>query len=131
MAANDWMRAADRDREETADILRGAYAEGRLDRAELDERTDAALRAQTWGELRRLITDIPPPSPDSGLPPDSARGPGPPLSPGQPRSWHPAYPGILILLAAITCVVIGAAARSIAVIAVAVLAASAVAIRRR
>jgi hypothetical protein len=49
MMADDWMRAADRDREETAEMLREAYAEGRLDHAELDERADAAFRAQTWG----------------------------------------------------------------------------------
>jgi DUF1707 SHOCT-like domain len=50
------------------EVLRQAYAEGRLDGAELDERTDAALRAKTVGELRGLIADIPRRGPAACLP---------------------------------------------------------------
>jgi hypothetical protein len=124
MMADDWMRAADRDREEIAEILREAYAEGRLDHTELDERTGAAFRAQTWGELRRLTADIPRPAPAASLPANELRRPGPPLA------RRALSLSTLMLTAAFACVVIGAAARSIAVVALAVLAGSAVAIRR-
>jgi DUF1707 SHOCT-like domain len=70
MAVHSWMRAADWDREQAVEVLRQAYAEGRLDGAELDERTDAALRAKTVGELRGLIADIPRRGPAACLPSD-------------------------------------------------------------
>lgn len=128
MAPDDWMRAADRDREGTAEILREAYAEGRLDRSELQERADAAFRARTWGELRRLTADIPPPDPNAGLPAGDlghlAHHHRPPLA------RRALSLSILMLAVVLACVVIGAAARSIAVVALAALMGSAVAIRR-
>lgn len=124
MAADEWMRAADRDREEAVEILREAYAEGRLDQAELDERTDAALRARTWGELRRLTADIPPPAPGADLPSAAVR------PSGQPLVRRAVSLSTLVLTAVFACVVIGAAARNIMVVALAVLVGSAVAIRR-
>lgn len=124
MAGDEWMRAADRDREEITEILREAYAEGRLDQAELDERTDAALRARTWGELRRLTADIPPPAPGADLPSAEVRRPGSPLV-RQAVSLS-----TLVLTAVFACVVIGAAARNIVIVALAVLVGSAVAVRR-
>jgi hypothetical protein len=54
------LRASDAERERTATALRDHYAAGRLDADELDERTDAAYAAKTVGELRRLVTDLPP-----------------------------------------------------------------------
>lgn len=129
MAANDWMRAADRDRERTVEILREAYAEGRLDHTELDERTGAAFRARTWGELRRLVADIPPPDPNAGLPAGEL---GRPASRARhrPPARRALSLSVLMLALLLACVVIGAAARNIAVVAVAALAGSAVAIRR-
>lgn len=53
------MRAANADRERTADVLRAGYAEGRLTKEEYDDRVEAALRAATYGELERLVADLP------------------------------------------------------------------------
>lgn len=131
MAADDRMRAADRDREGTVEILRKAYAEGRLDHAELDERTDAALRAQTWGELRGLIADIPPPAPAGGLPPDELGRQEPPIRPGPPSARRPTSLNVALLVTALVGVVIGVAARDLVLVAVAVLVGSTAAIRRR
>jgi hypothetical protein len=39
--------------------LRDHFAEGRLTRAELDERLTVALSARTAGDLRRLMADLP------------------------------------------------------------------------
>jgi hypothetical protein len=53
------VRASDAERDQAAEILRTAYAEGRLTRAELDERTGAAYAARTRADLRRLTGDLP------------------------------------------------------------------------
>jgi hypothetical protein len=53
------IRASDSDREGVVEILRQAYAEGRLDLGEFDERTTAAYAAKTWAQLRELTRDLP------------------------------------------------------------------------
>jgi type VI protein secretion system component VasF len=53
------LRAADRDRDEVAGILREHYAQGRLTMEEFDERSTAAVSAKTMGELRALTADLP------------------------------------------------------------------------
>jgi hypothetical protein len=52
------MRASDRDRGVVHDVLASAYAEGRLDRDELDERTAAVTSAKTYAELLPPIRDL-------------------------------------------------------------------------
>jgi hypothetical protein len=52
-------RASDSDRERTADHLRSAAADGRLDATELEERLDDAYRAKTLEELAPLTADLP------------------------------------------------------------------------
>src|SRR3954453_5203754 len=52
------MRASDRDRAVVHDVLAAAYAEGRLDREELDERTAAVTSAKTYAELLPPISDL-------------------------------------------------------------------------
>ena len=52
------MRASDRDRAVVHDVLASAYAEGRLDREELDERTRPVTAAKTYGELLPPIHDL-------------------------------------------------------------------------
>lgn len=59
MTADRRMRASDQDRENAVELLREAYAAGRLTREELDERSDAAYSARTWGELADLTFDLP------------------------------------------------------------------------
>ncbi|MFD9124474.1 DUF1707 and DUF4190 domain-containing protein [Kitasatospora sp. NPDC059571] len=53
------MRAAHADRERTVDVLKAAYAEGRLTAEEYSQRFDAAHRAQTYGQLAHLVSDLP------------------------------------------------------------------------
>jgi hypothetical protein len=75
MATDRAMRASDQDRESAAELLREAYVAGRLSR---EERAAAVYSATTWGELRDLTADLPPPAARTGLPSDlvaSRRGP--------------------------------------------------------
>ncbi len=53
------MRASDRDRAVIEAVLADAFAEGRLTRAEYDERADAALASRTLGDLVPLVADLP------------------------------------------------------------------------
>ena len=60
------LRVSDAERSEVADTLSKHYAEGRLDRAELDERLQRAMAAKTRRDLGGLLTDLPslvPPAP--------------------------------------------------------------------
>ena len=59
MASHSSLRASDGDRDAVAERLRRAAGEGRLEPDELEERLHAALRARTYGELRRLLADLP------------------------------------------------------------------------
>jgi hypothetical protein len=57
------MRASDRDRDIVLQVLADGFADGRLDRAEYDERAEVAGRARTLGELPPLIGDLVPSAP--------------------------------------------------------------------
>lgn len=52
------LRAADADRDVVLRVLTEAYAEGRLDPDELDERTSGAQAARTLGELPAFLADL-------------------------------------------------------------------------
>jgi len=52
------MRASDRDRAVVLDALSEAYAEGRIDRDELDDRTTAVDRAKTYADLVPPLHDL-------------------------------------------------------------------------
>ncbi|MEU7892696.1 DUF1707 domain-containing protein [Nonomuraea sp. NPDC049152] len=56
------MRAADLDRERTAEILRTAAGDGRLGMEEFHERLDQVYTAKTYAELDLLTHDLPTPS---------------------------------------------------------------------
>jgi hypothetical protein len=84
------VRAADADREATADRLRQHHAEGRIDVSEFQDRLDATYQAKTVGELRQLLSD---------LPRDQPRGPlgrGPRL---RPRWMVPWIPVVFLIIA--------------------------------
>jgi hypothetical protein len=53
------IRASDQERESVVDVLRDAYADGRLALDEFEERTSAAYAAKTWADLRELTSDLP------------------------------------------------------------------------
>lgn len=58
--AHATLRASDRDREVLHQLLAEAYADGRLDRAEHDERSAGVTAARTLGELPPLVSDLVP-----------------------------------------------------------------------
>src|SRR4051794_5807323 len=55
----DDMRASDADRQQMADRLRAALAEGRLDLSEYDDRLQRTYAAKTYGELKEVVADLP------------------------------------------------------------------------
>jgi hypothetical protein len=58
-ATGPGLRAADADRERTAERLRQSHADGRLDMAEFQHRLERCYQATTLGELAELVTDLP------------------------------------------------------------------------
>jgi hypothetical protein len=59
MARRSSLRASDADREQVAERLRKAAAEGRILAHELEDRLTTALRAKTYGELDAVTLDLP------------------------------------------------------------------------
>ena len=53
------MLCAAADRERTMDVLKAAFAEGRLTKSEFDERSAGVLTARTYADLNGLIADLP------------------------------------------------------------------------
>lgn len=58
MAAHAHLRAGDAERQLVLDELGEAFASGRLDQAEYDERSSSALAAQLLGDLPPLLQDL-------------------------------------------------------------------------
>ena len=61
------LRASDLDRNVALDALSAAYADGRLDREEYDERAAAVQSTKTLGDLLRYLKDLAPDSGAAGL----------------------------------------------------------------
>jgi uncharacterized membrane protein len=59
MAEPSVMLAGTADRERAIDVLKAGFAEGRITRAEHDERVARALAAGTYVELAELVSDLP------------------------------------------------------------------------
>src|SRR6266545_4498767 len=60
------LRAADVDREFVAARLKNALDEGRLSLSEYDERLQETYAAKTYGDLDRVMADLPRPAPPHG-----------------------------------------------------------------
>lgn len=60
-AGTSHFRASDADRERAVELLRAAFVEGRLTNDEYDERVAHAYASRTYGDLTRLIADLPAP----------------------------------------------------------------------
>lgn len=74
--AHTALRASDADRELIARVLATAYADGRLDREEHDQRAETAAAARTLGELPPLVADlVPETAPSKVLDPIAAASP--------------------------------------------------------
>jgi uncharacterized protein DUF1707 len=59
MSRRATLRASDADREQVAEQLRHATAEGRLSADELEERLEGVFAARTYGDLDGLVVDLP------------------------------------------------------------------------
>ncbi|MGD0602922.1 MAG: DUF1707 domain-containing protein [Streptosporangiaceae bacterium] len=57
--ARNELRASHDDRDRVVELLRVSAGDGRLTAEELDQRLELALTAQTYGELAKLVTDLP------------------------------------------------------------------------
>ena len=53
------LRASHDDRDRVVELLRVSAGDGRLTAEELDERLERAMTARTYGELARLVADLP------------------------------------------------------------------------
>jgi hypothetical protein len=89
---DDRIRVSDADRDGVAARLRDHFAEGRLTQEELDERISAALSAKTFGDLRRVMSDLPQPEPTPARPAPNPQWAGP------PRAGYRHVPPILPLV---------------------------------
>lgn len=91
------MRASDSDRERAADVLKAGFAEGRLTKAEFDDRVNRLHQASTYAEIQPLLADLPQgpmPAPASPYAPSTF---GPPVMPSvviqRPPVYGPVYGG--------------------------------------
>ena len=57
--ARSELRASHEDRDRVVELLRISAGDGRLTADELDERLEQAMTARTYGELAKLVTDLP------------------------------------------------------------------------
>ncbi|MGO8890905.1 MAG: DUF1707 domain-containing protein [Streptosporangiaceae bacterium] len=57
--ARSELRASYEDRDRVVELLRVSAGDGRLTAEELDERLELAMTARTYGELARLVADLP------------------------------------------------------------------------
>jgi hypothetical protein len=97
---DDSIRVSDADRDRVTAQLRDHFAAGRITPGELDERLSAALNAKTFGDLRRIMADLPGPVP------------APPPLPATPawavRRRHPPFPPLILPLLLATLLIPGA-----------------------
>jgi hypothetical protein len=57
--ARSELRASHEDRDRVVEMLRVSAGDGRLTAEELDERLERAMTARTYGELAKLVADLP------------------------------------------------------------------------
>jgi DUF1707 SHOCT-like domain len=58
-AARDHLRASHADREHVVDVIKTAFVQGRLTKAEMDARAGQAFAARTYADLAVLTADLP------------------------------------------------------------------------
>jgi hypothetical protein len=76
-AGSPVIRVSDRDRDQAAQVLQAAFAEGRLDDDEFDQRMRAALTGRTSTDLAELTADLPAAAPrPAGAVTTAGRKPG-------------------------------------------------------
>src|SRR6266480_3643994 len=86
------LRAADADRDRTAEMLRRAASEGRITFDELDERVSRAYAAKTFADLEAVTSDLPGPGVKPPAPATARYQP-----PEIPAGTHPSSFSVAIL----------------------------------
>jgi hypothetical protein len=116
-AARGYLRASHADREHVIDLLKAAFVQGMLSKAELDARVGQAFASRTHGDLAAITADLP-----AGLiralPP---RKPAPAQAPppvNKPLMWT----AVAIMLAAIASMVAAFPAQNVILLSMGVLA---------
>jgi Domain of unknown function (DUF1707) len=116
-AARGYLRASHADREHVIDVLKAAFVQGMLSKAELDARVGQAFASRTLGDLAAITADLP-----AGLiralPP---RKPAPAQAPppvNKPLMWT----AVAIMLAAIASMVAAFPAQNVILLSMGVLA---------
>jgi Domain of unknown function (DUF1707) len=71
--ARSELRASHEDRDRVVELLRVSAGDGRLTAEELDERLERAMTARTYGELARLVADLPAAGSVAGAPAPRAK----------------------------------------------------------
>ena len=66
--ARSELRASHDDRDRVVEMLRVSAGDGRVTAEELDERLELAMTARTYGELAKLVADLPAAGPVVGTP---------------------------------------------------------------
>src|ERR1700734_3716437 len=85
--ARSELRASHEDRDRVVEVLRVSAGDGRLTAEELDERLELAMTARTYGELAKLVVDLPADgSVASALAPRAPQAPQAPRAPRAPRA---------------------------------------------
>jgi Domain of unknown function (DUF1707) len=59
VVARSELRASHEDRDRVVELLRVSAGDGRLTAEELDERLEVAMTARTYGELAKVVADLP------------------------------------------------------------------------
>lgn len=57
-SGHEGLRVSDQDRERVVEHVQAAYAEGRLDRAEFDDRLERAMTARVHGDLLPIMNEL-------------------------------------------------------------------------
>jgi DUF1707 SHOCT-like domain len=99
VAGRGHLRAAHADRERVIEALKAAFAQGRLDTDELDDRVGRAFASRTYAELAALTADIPASQTSAG---QTVAGPAvaePPGSPARTRATAARRAGLCLLFA--------------------------------
>jgi hypothetical protein len=110
--ARGYLRASHADREHVIDVLKAAFVQGRLTKAELEGRVGQAFASRTYGDLTAITADLP-----AGL-----IGTQPPRRPASALvNKRLLWTAVAILLAAIASVIAGFPAQSLGLLSVGVL----------
>jgi hypothetical protein len=87
-AGRSHLRASHADREQVIDVLKAAFAQGRLAKDDFDLRVGQVLASRTYGGLDALTADLPPcrRKPGRWIPPGNRMASPPPRS--RPRARY-------------------------------------------